>query len=422
MKIAIPSYNRYNRMKTLETLHRHNIPKDMINVFVVEEEYDLYKKHLNPEHYNKLIIGKKGLINQRKYIEDYYALNTEIVSCDDDIDDFDIPENKTLANFFNQAFETCMNKNAYIWGVYPVYNKFYREKQKPLSEDLVFICGCFYGFINRKIEELDCSICIKNNTSQKEDVEKTLKYYLKDGIVLRFNNVGVKTRYYSVGGLGNLKSRLDENNMIAQELCKAYPEYMTLKTRKNGLNEIVFKSISIPKQLDKFHFSLTEKLEYLLNNTKFNLQRKRRGHGRGMKFGEHYCGTLGYMYHTWTKTYGLSAFTRDNQELYEEVKKIGNIICPFPFNSIHINKNVVCPPHKDGNNSSKSMLFSIGDYEGCNLVVSEIEYDTRYRPIIFDGRDHIHYNTPLISGTKYSLIFYNSTPRGKILDGYIGRE
>lgn len=411
MKIAIPSYNRYNRMKTLETLHRHNIPKDMINVFVVEEEYDLYKKHLNPEHYNKLIIGKKGLINQRKYIEDYYALNTHIISCDDDIDEIDVDN---LLIFFIQAFNLIQEKNAFMWGVYPVYNKFYREKQKEITEDLVFICSTFYGFINRKLPALDPIVCIQNNTSQKDDVERSLRYYLHDKNLIRFNHVGVKTRYYSVGGLGNLKSRLEENNKISEELIKAYPNYTKLKTRKNGLHEIVFKNYSSPIQLNKIDKPI--QLEELLNSTKFNLQRKRKGHGRGMKFGEHYCGTLGYMYHTWTKTYGLSAFTRDNQELYELVKEFGNKICPFPFNSIHINKNVVCPPHKDGNNSSKSMIVALGDYEGCNLVVSDIEYDIKYQPLIFDGRDHIHYNTPLISGTKYSLIFYNSTPRGIIVD------
>ena len=61
--IAIPSYHRADicNEKTLAMLSENHIPKERIHVYVVKEEYDLYKKTLDPSLYHSLIIGKKGL-------------------------------------------------------------------------------------------------------------------------------------------------------------------------------------------------------------------------------------------------------------------------------------------------------------------------------------------------------------------------
>ena len=79
--------------------------------------------------------------------------------------------------------------------------------------------------------------------------------------------------------------------------------------------------------------------------------------------------------------------------------------------TITINKNLVCPPHKDKYNKSSSVIFSIGDYEGCNLIIQkpdgDEEINTFRNPVMFEGSKYTHYNTPLISGTKYSFIFFS---------------
>jgi hypothetical protein len=62
--------------------------------------------------------------------------------------------------------------------------------------------------------------------------------------------------------------------------------------------------------------------------------------------------------------------------------------------------------HKDSKNQGKSLLISFGDYEGCKLMIDGKEYDTNCKPIIFDGSSLEHWNTPLISGNKYSIVFY----------------
>ena len=73
--VCIPSYKRSQLCndQTLTTLNKHKIDAKFIYVFVANKsEYDDYKKVLNPDFYNKLILGKKGLVQQRDYISNYF--------------------------------------------------------------------------------------------------------------------------------------------------------------------------------------------------------------------------------------------------------------------------------------------------------------------------------------------------------------
>ena len=86
--VAIPSYKRYDEItkKTLPTLKKGNVNKYKIYVFVANKtEEKLYKKKMDPNTYGKIIVGKKGLVQQRKFISQYFPENTMIVSLDDDI-------------------------------------------------------------------------------------------------------------------------------------------------------------------------------------------------------------------------------------------------------------------------------------------------------------------------------------------------
>lgn len=52
---------------------------------MVEEEYDEYVAELNPSLYSQVIKGKKGLVQQRQFIEQYYEEGTHLIMGDDDI-------------------------------------------------------------------------------------------------------------------------------------------------------------------------------------------------------------------------------------------------------------------------------------------------------------------------------------------------
>ena len=69
--VCIPSYSRaaFCNEKTLNMLRAYDIPKEIIYVYVAsQEEYDRYKEVLDASLYGDLVIGVRGLIQQRQYI------------------------------------------------------------------------------------------------------------------------------------------------------------------------------------------------------------------------------------------------------------------------------------------------------------------------------------------------------------------
>jgi hypothetical protein len=245
--IVIPSYKRPTILqnKTLTCLHNLGVPADKINIFIIEDEYVDYHNKLNRDYYNQLIIGKKGLVQQREFINTYYPANTKIISLDDDIDTIDLSLSKytTIDEFFTDAFTECENRNCFIWSVYPVLNPFFRTSKKDIKEGLLYCIGAFYGYINRNDDDLELELTRVNGN--KEDVERSIKYWLKDKKIIRFERVGFKTKYYGNdgGGLGTFKDRLELMKEATNKINNNYPSLTKIQIRKNGMYEIVFKKI-----------------------------------------------------------------------------------------------------------------------------------------------------------------------------------
>jgi hypothetical protein len=279
--ICIPSYKRANfcNEKTLATLHKHKINHNKIYVYVAnKEDYDLYKETLDPSLYNKLIIGKKGLVPQRQFIMEQWPQGKHIVFFDDDVESIDLslsPQFKShnLDYFIKEAFTQCVNHNSYIWGVYAVFNPFFRKARKEMTTELNYIVGAFYGIINRpKLKSIQLTITKENG--QKEDVERTIKYFIEDGIVLRFNKIGFTTKYYGKeGGLGRFEERLKPMKDACKKLEEKYSDYGHTKVRGNGMAEFVLKKI--PARNDSTNVETkTIKIKTRKNKTRNNKTRK----------------------------------------------------------------------------------------------------------------------------------------------------
>lgn len=266
--IAIPSYNRPDliQIKTLALLHRHGIPATKITIFVAnQEQYDLYKSKVPAWLYNKLVIGVIGLRNQRNFIMDYYPEGSHIVQMDDDLDkimELIIESHGASANasasraskratrkiskstrrmqpiidlngFISRAFDICHKKGIFLWGVYPLANA--RFMSPKMTTDLRFIVGPFWGIINRHRPDLRLTI------NEKENAERTLQHYTIDGAVLRFNNIGIETRYYkNTGGMQDEgKDRKEEALKSVYYLHKKYPKLTKIYLgKKSGVPEI----------------------------------------------------------------------------------------------------------------------------------------------------------------------------------------
>lgn len=269
--IAIPSYNRPDliQVKTLALLRRHGISANKITIFVAnQEQLELYKAKVPALLYGNIVVGVLGLRNQRNFIMDYYSEGTHIVQMDDDLDKImeliiepNTNSNRTssymsrkkldkvsrrtsksvrrirpimdLDGFITKAFDICIKKGIFLWGIYPLANA--RFMTSKITTDLRFIVGPFWGIINRHRPDLRITI------DEKENAERTLQHYTIDGAVLRFNNVGIETRYYkNKGGMQDEgKNRKEEALKSVYYLHKKYPKLTKIYLgKKSGVPEI----------------------------------------------------------------------------------------------------------------------------------------------------------------------------------------
>ncbi len=261
--VAIPSYQRAELLnkKTLKTLYEYNIPRNRIYIFVANKEEEvIYKENLNKEFYGHIIVGVKGLKNQRNFIANYFPEGQEILNMDDDIGGFKILKHKdqkrivdstqgyrkgyfldTLENlddFVKSAFKNLKKNKLYLWGIYPIANPYFMFPL--ITTDLKLIVGPVWGSINRHDNNLKLTI------DEKEDVERTLQYYTKDGGVMRFNNICVQTTYYKTpGGMqADKRDRKQDAIESAIYLNKKYPELTKLYFgKKSGYAEVKLKDI-----------------------------------------------------------------------------------------------------------------------------------------------------------------------------------
>lgn len=249
--VCIPSYKRATvcNEKTLSTLKKHKIDVSRIYVYVAnQEEFDTYKQTLDKAMYHKLIVGKKGLVPQRQFIMEQWPAGKHIVFLDDDVASIDLTmsarfKGHDLDYFIKQAFKECVTNHSFIWGVYAVFNPFFRKTRPEITTSLNYIVGAFYGIINRPSLKT-IQLTLTKSNGQKEDVERTIKYFIEDGIVLRFDRIGFVTKYYGKeGGLGRFEDRLKPMKEACERLESKYGDYGHIKIRKNNMCEFVLKKI-----------------------------------------------------------------------------------------------------------------------------------------------------------------------------------
>jgi hypothetical protein len=420
-KIVIPSYDRYEDFKTIKFLEKNNIPKECIYIFVSTDEQK--EKYINciGKDYN-IIVGILGLVNQRNFITNYFDENEILICMDDDIDDLIHCENKPLIEWLYECINFLNNSEYGLLSISPSINPFYFE-QRITSKNIFSISnnycvGAFYILKNDKNIILNKNILL-------EDWERSLLFQQKYGKNIIYKSILIKTKYFAKNGLSHERTKYNYLSSI-NKLIYNFSDILSFTYKKLPLDKYIdFPNLRFEKkvkfddviQLPKIEPSELNVLYCMLENINIS-PRGEKSNRRGFPL-HHRSATFGYTrarYKTRLNgnLYDISAYSLKYPEIYNELLRIGNIYCPFEFDAIHVNKNVVCPAHKDSKNVGKSMLLSFGDYTGCNIVVEDKIYDTNCNPVIFDGSDLIHYNTNDLQGTKYSLVFFNSEMSDKV--------
>jgi len=202
--IAIPSYKRVETLKekTLATLAKYKIPPSKIYIFVAnKEEEAAYKAGLDPDTYAKILVGVPKIGPQRMFIMRYFPVGKPLVQIDDDVSAFIEYDAKAkrherplrdLDATIRRGFKLCKEVGSSCWGIYPTANGFFMKPGH--TTDLRFLIGVMTGCFNPGAAfKLHCE-------SFKEDYERTLKFYKRDGCIVRMNDVAPKTSYYTEKG------------------------------------------------------------------------------------------------------------------------------------------------------------------------------------------------------------------------------
>ena len=160
-----------------------------------------------------------------------------ILSLDDDIDEMQIKKNKKLIPFYKIKELSKIAKNEMIknrtriCGIYPVANQFFMKNK--VSTNLKYIAAGFYYFIS----EQDKTLLVE--LEDKEDFERSIKYFIKYNSVARLEMVTMKTKFYK--GAGGLQATRTEERIrkSALYLATKYPEYCKMNTgKKTGHAEV----------------------------------------------------------------------------------------------------------------------------------------------------------------------------------------
>ena len=236
-RIAIPSYKRSHLIndKTLKMLIDDNkIDPTLIDIFVAnEEERELYLKDVPRERFGNIIVGVPCIGKQRNFIHYFYPEGQKILQVDDDILGMQVRVNSKklmkmddLNIFITEMFNVCEMNGCKIWGVYPVDNPYFMSNK--ITFDLKYIAAGFMGIINEQDKDLLVEL------EDKEDFERSIKYFIKYKKVMRVEYVTMNTLYYKTEGGLQATRTLERIKMSAEYLARKYPQFCKMNTGKKG--------------------------------------------------------------------------------------------------------------------------------------------------------------------------------------------
>lgn len=233
-KIAIPSHRRSRLLleKTLKVIKE--IDKDLIYIFVSDEEDFREYKELLPDWRIIYETPIRDLKEKHNFMVDYFQNDEWVVFLEDDLEKVVKKKgNRTeewkgdLENLFKIGFNECIKEGTKLWGVEPTGNGFYMKNGHQKSFKLV--AAYMFGMIIDKR--------IKITSAWKHDFERTILHTIYFGGAVRFDMFSVKTNSFK--NKGGLQSELGGRDRAKKEiegvqfLMKKYPGYIDYKIRQN---------------------------------------------------------------------------------------------------------------------------------------------------------------------------------------------
>jgi hypothetical protein len=223
-KIAIPSYKRPEtiKRKTLKIIDEHNINIDRVTIFVADkEEEQEYINSLGSKY--KIVVGVPTIGEQRNFIEKYYKEGEKVLMFDDDIDGVFVKDGSKI-----KGFNECEKTNAKFFGLYAAANGYFMKHR--IYNKLCYICGGVFGVI------IQHDPFLNRRTNHGEDYEYSIRQYIKNKIVVRFDYITIKSKFFKEeGGLQTIRTKKYIFDSI-NKIYSMFPSYCTMYIRKSSGN------------------------------------------------------------------------------------------------------------------------------------------------------------------------------------------
>jgi len=224
-------------------LDRHKVPRERVFIFVADmAERERYAAELGACWPN-LIIGVPTLWRQRNFITNYFDEGSHVISMDDDVEELyrlvESPHRRTMENsrkplvrgglldIIEDAWRKMHQGEIFLWSLNVSDNPAYMKAGRTVLR--VGLCnGYFWGCRNRK----DPGLLLRYGDGH-EDIERTLRFFSRDGKVLRYREFCAKTR--CKGNRGGLQTSMTAAQRAAAEqssigqLLREFPLYVVPK-------------------------------------------------------------------------------------------------------------------------------------------------------------------------------------------------
>lgn len=151
-----------------------------------------------------VVVGVRGIRKQRNRIVLFFPEGRHVVSCDDDIEDLHLKMNENdmgkltpgeLRTVIHDAEAQMKMYGAYLWGLNPSACALNMKPAGIMTGNGV-VSADFYGQIIRHLKSLKRIVA-----DVIEDEEMSLRWFQKDGLVLRYKMLATKQKYRASGGI-----------------------------------------------------------------------------------------------------------------------------------------------------------------------------------------------------------------------------